>query len=181
MKTVVIYKSKTGFAKKYAQWIAEELVADIYDVSMFNPNMFTTYDTVIYGGGLYAVGINGVRYIKQNLDQLKNKKVIVFATGMSPFREEAISDLKNKNFTSDEQKHIQFFYLRGGFDYNKLTPLYKVLMTLLKWKIKWKIKSKKELTNDETGILASYDKPVDFTRRKNTDKIITYVNSLYEL
>ena len=24
-KTVVVYKSKTGFAKKYAEWIAEEI------------------------------------------------------------------------------------------------------------------------------------------------------------
>jgi len=39
MKTVVIYKSKTGFAKKYAEWIAEELVADILDVSMVTSNM----------------------------------------------------------------------------------------------------------------------------------------------
>lgn len=27
MKSVVIYKSKTGFSKKYAQWIAKELSA----------------------------------------------------------------------------------------------------------------------------------------------------------
>jgi len=50
-------------------------------------------------------------------------------------------------------------------------------MTLLKWKIKWKTKSKKEITPDERGILASFDKPVDFTRKKNIDELITYVNS----
>ena len=33
MKTVVIYKSRTGFTKKYAEWISEELSADIFDVS----------------------------------------------------------------------------------------------------------------------------------------------------
>jgi len=173
MKTVVIYKSKTGFAKKYAEWIAEELVSDIFDVSMVTSNMMATYDTVIYGGGLYAVGINGVKFITQNLDKLKDKKVIIFATGVSPFREDAISEVRNKNFTSEEQKHIPFFYLRGGFDYSKLNPFYKVLMTLLKWKIKWKTKSKKEITPDERGILASYDKPVDFTRKKNIDELIT--------
>lgn len=135
--------------------------------------MLTAYDTVIYGGGLYVVGINGVKYIRQNLNKLKDKKVIVFATGVSPFREEAISEVKNKNFTAEEQKHIQFFYLRGGFDYSKLKTFDKVLMTLLKWKIKWK----KELTPDERGMLASYDQPVNFTRKKNIDKIITYVNS----
>jgi len=126
---------------------------------------------------LYVVGINGVKYIKQNLNKLNDKKVIVFATGVSPFREEAISEVKNKNFTSEEQKHIQFFYLRGGFDYNKLKTFDKVLMTLLKWKIKWKIKRKKELTPDERGMLASYDQSVNFTRKKNIDEIIAYVNS----
>ena len=173
MKTVVIHKSKTGFAKKYADWIAEELSADIFDVSKINTNMLTAYDTVIYGGGLYAVGINGVKYITQNLDKLKDKKVVVFATGASPFREEAISDVRDKNFTSEEQKYIQFFYLRGGFDYSKLKPFDKVLMTLLKWKLKMKT----NLTPDDRGMLGSYDRPVDFTRKKNIDEIITYVNS----
>ena len=173
MKTVVIYKSKTGYAKKYAKWIAEKLAADIFDVSKVTTNMLTAYDTVIYGGGLYVVGINGVKLITKNLNKLKDKKVIVFATGVSPSREEAISEVINKNFTSEEQKYIQFFYLRGGFDYSKLKPFDKVLMTLLKWKIK----TKKELTPDERGMLETYDKPADFTRKKNIDKIITYVSS----
>ncbi|MBU3114002.1 flavodoxin domain-containing protein [Clostridium lacusfryxellense] len=173
MKIVVIYKSKTGFSKQYAKWISEELSADIFEASATNTNMLATYDTIIYGGGLYAGGINGTKYITQNLDKLKNKKNVVFATGVSPFREEAISEVRDKNFTCEEQKYIQFFYLRGGFDYSKLKPFDKVLMTLLKWKIKMK----KKLTPDERGMLASYDKPVDFTRKKNIDEIITYVNS----
>ncbi|MBU3189570.1 hypothetical protein K9O30_07560 [Clostridium bowmanii] len=41
---------------------------------------------------------------------------------------------------------------------------------------KWKLKIKKQLTPDEKGMLSSYDRPVDFTRKKNIDGIITYVN-----
>ncbi len=173
MKTVVIYKSKTGFTKKYAEWISEELSADIFNALKVTTNILTAYDTVIYGGGLYVVGINGVKLITKNLDKLKDKKIVVFATGMSPSREEAMSEVRNKNFISEEQKHIQFFYLRSGFDYCKLKPFDKVLMTVLKWKIKMK----KKLTPDERAILASYDKPVDFTRKKNIDELTTYVNS----
>lgn len=171
MKIVVIYKSKTGFVKKYAEWIAEELSAEIFEASKIASDMLTTYDVVIFGGGLYAVGINGIKLITQNLNKLEGKKVIVFATGASPFREEAINEVKNKNFTYEQQKYIRFFYLRGGFDYSKLKPFDKVLMTLLKWKMK----RKKELTSDERGMLAAYDKPVDFTRKKNIDEIISYV------
>ena len=173
MKTVVIYKSKSGFVKKYAQWIAEELSADIFEASKVTPEMFADYDTVIYGGGLYAVGINGVKLIKQNLDKLKGKKVIVFASGASPSREEIISEVKNKNFTSEQQEYIRFFYLRGGFDYSKLKPFDKVLMTLMKLMLK----RKKELTPDERGMLHAYDMPEDFTRKKNIDELISYVNS----
>lgn len=177
MKTVVIYKSKTGFTKKYAEWISEELSADIFDGSKVTTNMLTVYDTVIYGGGLYAVGINGVELITQNFDKLKDKKVIVFATGVSPEREEAVSEVKHKNFTSEQQKLIRFFYLRGGFDYRKLGFLDKLLMTLLKTSIKWKVKRKKKLTSDEIGMLAIYDKPVDYTRKNKINDIINYVIS----
>jgi len=66
-------------------------------------------------------------------------------------------------------------YLRGGFNYNKLSSFDKFLMTLLKWKIK--NKKKEDLSADEKGMLAIYDKPVDFTDKKNIGKIIAYVNS----
>jgi len=142
--------------KKYAEWISEELSSDIFDISKVTANMLTAYDTVIYGGGLYAVGISGVKLITKNLYKLKNKKVVVIATGASPFREEAVNEVRNMNFISIEQKHIQFFYLRGGFNYSKLKPIYKVLMTLLKWKIIWKAKRNKALTHDERGMLETY-------------------------
>ena len=174
MKTMVIYKSKTGFTRKYAQWIAEELLADIFDASEVTINMMTTYDTIIYGGSLYAVGIIGVKLITQNIDKLKDKKVVVFATGASPSREDVINEVIDNNFTREQQKYIKLFYLRGGFNYSKLNPFDKILMTLLKWKMK--NKKEEDLTTDEIGMLAVYDKPMDFTMKKNIDSIITYVN-----
>lgn len=173
MKIVVVYKSKTGFAKKYAEWIAEELSANIFEYRSVNLSILLSYDTIIYGGSLYAVGINGVKLITQNMDKLKDKKVIVFTTGLSPARKEVIDEVKNKNFTSEQQKDIRFFYFRGGFDYNRLKPFDKILMTLLKWKIK----DKKELTPDEKGMLVAYDKPVDYTMKKNINELIEYVSS----
>ncbi|MDR3596583.1 flavodoxin domain-containing protein [Clostridium sp.] len=175
MKTVVIYKSKTGFTRKYAEWIAEELSADIFEASKVKINTLNKYDTIIYGGSLYAVGIIGVRLIKKNINKLKDKKLVVFATGASPSRDNVISEVIDKNFTVDEQKDIKFFYLRGGFNYNKLNPFDKFLMKLLKWKIK--NKKQEELSADEIGMLAIYDKPVDFTDKNNIYKIITYANS----
>jgi len=177
MRTVVIYKSRTGFTKKYAEWISEELSADIFHASKVTANMLLVYDCVIYGGGLYVVGIDGVKLITQNLDKLKDKKVVVFATGMSPSREEAVSEVISRNFTIEQQKIIQFFYLRGGFDYRKLNSFDKMLMTLLKASIKWKKIRKKKLIADEIGILEVFGKPTDYTRRAKIDELVAYVIS----
>lgn len=177
MNAVVVYKSKSGFVRNYAEWIAEELSADIFEVSKVNINMLTKYDTVVYGGSLHAVGINGVKLITKNIDKLKDKKLVVFASGASPSSENAIKEVIANNFTSDQQNHIKFFYLRGGFNYNKLPPFDKVLMTLLKWKIMSKKKQNKELMPDEIGMLAVLENPADFTRRANVEEIVIYVNS----
>lgn len=175
MKVVVVYKSKTGFTKKYAQWIAEELSADIFEISSVTSDMLTKYDTIVYGGSLHAAGINGVKLIIKNIDKLKDKKIVVFATGASPSRENVINEVRDKNFTADQQKYIKFFYLRGGFNYKGLGTFDKFLMSLLKLKLKRK--KKEELTSDEIGMLAVYDKPTDFTRKKDIDKITDYVKS----
>lgn len=172
MRKLVIYKSNTGFTKKYAEWIAQEASADILDFKKADLLTLNSYDVIIFGGSLHASGIKGVKFITKNLEQIKDKKIVVFATGATPSREETIKEIKNKNFKLEELKHIEFFYLRGGFDFSKLGIFDKILMFLLKWKIK----TKKELTIDDKGMLAAYNNPVDFTNKENINEIITHVN-----
>ncbi len=171
MKTVVVYRSKTGFARKYAEWIAEELAADIFEASRVSIGKLTAYDAIIYGGGVYISGINGVELITRNLDKLAGKRIAVFATGATPGREEEIREIRDKNFSQAQQEKIGFFYLRGGFDFHRLKPVDKALMTLLKWKLRMK----KNPTADERGMLAAYEQPADFTRRKNIAALISYL------
>ncbi len=173
MNSIVVYSSKTGFVEKYAKWIAEELSEKAVPVEDVDIDTLLKYDTIIFGGGLYAGGINGIKLIKKNLDQLQGKRIAVFASGASPPREETITEVRDKNFTAEEQKNIRFFYLRGGFDYEKLNMKDKVLMTLLKKKLQ----SKKDLTEDEEGMLSAYDHPVDFTDRKNILDLIEFIRS----
>jgi menaquinone-dependent protoporphyrinogen IX oxidase len=176
MKTVVVYKSVTGFTKKYAQWIAEDLNTDLYNVKEIDIGKLLYYDLIIYGGSLHAVGISGVSIIKDNLDKLYDKKIIIYATGASPAREDILDEVKDANFTDDEQKQLQFFYLRGGFNYEKLDFINKMLMTMMKWKIK--LTKPEKRTPDERGMLAAFDKPVDFTKKENLNELLNYARSL---
>ena len=174
MKTVVVYKSISGFTKKYAEWIAEKLEADLFMVEKINIDILLKYDIIIYGGSLHAVGISGVNIIKGNLNKLRDKNIIIFTTGASLAKESIISEVRDSNFSVEEQKQIQFYYFRGGFDFNKLNLINKILMTLLKWKIKLK----RHKTPDEKGMLAAYSKPMDFTKKENIKELLEYVLSL---
>ena len=70
MNTIVIYKSKYGSTKQYAQWIAEELDCEAVDAKTVKDDDLLKYDNIVYGGGLYAEVINGVTLITKNLEKL---------------------------------------------------------------------------------------------------------------
>jgi hypothetical protein len=75
MKTLVVYRSKSGFVQRYAEWIAGDLKADLLEGSGVTVDNLTGYDAIVYGGGLYESGINGVKIITGNLDQLEGKRI----------------------------------------------------------------------------------------------------------
>lgn len=174
MKTVVVYKSKSGYTKTYAEWIAEELQCDLRTGDNTTIDDLDQYDVIIYGGGLYAVGINGISLIKNNFDKLHNKKLIVWATGSSPGREDELEKVWAYNFTSEQMKKVKTFYLRGGFDYKKLGTIDKVLMRMLQVRLKI-IKDK---TEDQQGMLEAYDIPEYHCNKENMKPLIEYVRSL---
>ncbi|WP_094545553.1 flavodoxin domain-containing protein [Petroclostridium xylanilyticum] len=174
-KVVVIYKSKYGSAQRYAQWIADEVKADLFERSKITLNDILKYDTIVYGGSLYAAGILGISLIKKNFDRMKDKKVIVFSVGASPAHPEAINDIINNNFTEEMKEKVHFFHLRGGFNYKKLNPIDRVLMYFLKKKIEHK--KPDELTDDEKGMLACYKHPADWTNKKSINPIIESIKS----
>ncbi|MCK4980032.1 MAG: flavodoxin [Candidatus Delongbacteria bacterium] len=174
MTTIVIYRSKSGYVKKYAEWISEELITDLKEYSQVSINDLSKYRTIIYGGGVYISGINGVKFITGNLEIFEDKNIVVFASGASSGKPEDIDSIKRKNFTYGQLKIIKFFYLRGGFDFNKLKFPYTVLMRFMKWKLS----RQKLLTGDEKGMLEAFDDPTDFTNKENIKGLIEYVRNI---
>ncbi|MBP0955889.1 MAG: flavodoxin [Oscillospiraceae bacterium] len=168
MKTIVVYRSKTGYTKKYAEWIAEELGCDIKENAELSD--IIGYDMIICGGGMYAGTINGARLILKNLDKLSGKKLILFAVGANPGTDKDILPFWNKMLSTEQQKTIGHFFLRGGFDFSKLGKGDKLLMLMLKKHVQ----NIKNPTEEDLGLLAAYDVPVDFTDKANIVPLIDY-------
>lgn len=171
MKTVIAYRSKTGYTKKYAEWLAEELHCGCIE----NPSLsaLLAYDTIIYGGGIYIGKINGIGLITKNFEQLKDKRLIVFAVGISPGRDDELKTLWKNNLPSNEMlETIPTFYLRGGFNYQKLNLKNKFLMYGLK---KMHLEKIKNPTEDDKGMLAMYDVPQDFTDQQMLEPMLQFL------
>ena len=90
MSGIILYKSKYGATKQYAEWIAEETGFSCFQIDKADINEVARKDVIILGGGVYASGIACIPFLKKNIGKLKEKKIIVYACGASPFEESAV-------------------------------------------------------------------------------------------
>ena len=174
MGTIVVYRSISGFTRKYAGWIAEELGAPCVELGDFRRQTLADGDVVVYGGSLHAVGINGYRQFSRLAAGRKLKQLVVFAVGATPARAGVEDEVRKGNFPGEEGRDIRLFYLRGGFDYGKLDWYNRLLMKLLKAKLKFR----KRRGPDEECMLKAYDRPLDVTKKENVAELVAYVKSL---
>lgn len=174
--TVVIYESKYGSTKSYAQWIAAELSCPLFERKKFNPKDFEKYEVIIYGGGLYAGGLSGIKLIKENWNRLSSKKNILFTCGIAdPANPENISSIRTslgKTLSPEMMSHIRFFHLRGCIDYSELSLIHKSMMAMLRRMLLKKDTA--SLTNEDRQLLATYGKRVDFINRNAILPLVKY-------
>ena len=171
MKSIVVYESRYGSTEKYAKWIGEELNCKVAKISDTTTKDLLKYDNIIFGGWLHAGKIKGFKNIAKDIDKLKNKNLVVFIVGLSIMDDNMYEEISKNNFK--DMNNIKYFYLRGAFDYKKLTAFDKIMMNLFKIILK---KQKDEDMDENTrGMIDAYTNPVDFTDRKNIREIVSLV------
>ena len=131
MKGIVIYKSKYGASKKYAEWISEATGFPCVTTKEADINEVTKCDVIIIGGGIYASGIACVSYLKKNIGKLKGKKIIVFTCGASPYDEKSVNEIIKRNM-KDDLEGIPVYYCRGSFDMKEMSFADRTLCGMLR-------------------------------------------------
>jgi menaquinone-dependent protoporphyrinogen IX oxidase len=176
-KCVVVYESKYGTTKKYAEWIAEDLGADLFERKAASADALTGYDVIIYGGGLYAGGVSGFSFIKNNFNKIKDKRILLFTCGLGdPSVLENVDSIReslDQFMTPEMKKKVEVFFLRGGMDYSKLSFVHKSLMSMVQ-----KTVARKDAANrtpEETAMIETYGKVVDFTDRDTIKPLVDSV------
>ena len=173
MKSVVIYKSKYGSARIYAEWIAEALSCEALDAKNIKADSLLEYDNIIYGGGLYAEVIAGVSLITKNADLLKDKKIAVYTTGITPieYREYYDKLVIEKNFKNGVPQNIKVFNFLGKMLTDELSLVHKTALKSLK-----KLMSgKKNPTEMEKLLIDLCDFNDDCTDKESIKELVDYI------
>ena len=175
MSTVVVYKSKYGSTKTYAEWIAEELGCEAIDAKNVKIEDLLKYDTIIYGGGLYAEVINGVILLTKNLDKLGGKKLIVYSTGITPLKYREYYDklVIEKNFKPEMLEKIKVYNFLGKMILDELTFVHRSALKTLKQIMQ----NKKEPTEMEKLLVELCDANGDFSDRDSIKELVEYARN----
>ena len=151
---MVIYKSKYGSSKKYAQWISEATGFPCVSTKEADINEAANCDVIIVGGGIYASGIACTAFLKKNIGKLKGKKIIVYTCGASPYDEKSVNEIINKNM-KDALEGIPVYYCRGSFDMKEMSFADRTLCGMLRKSLAKK--DPKDLAVWESALLEATD------------------------
>lgn len=174
-KGIILYQSKYGATKKYAKWLVEETGYDCVETKAAKVANLQDYDVIILGGGVYASGIAGLQFLKKNINQLANKKIVVFAVGASPYDEKAIAQIRELHFKNG-MNDIPLFYCRGAWDEEKMKFSDRTLCKLLQ-----KAVAKQNSEGYEPwqkALMCAVGQKCDWTDKSYLEPLLKYIQSL---
>lgn len=173
MKTIVIYRSQTGFTQRYAQWIAEEVNGACVTVAEAKKLDLSGYDAIVFGGWACAGGISKLDWFQKQLPALKSKKLAVFCVGGSPADSPDIPAAMERNRQALNCAAVELFYCPGGFNYEKMSAPSKLAMKLF---IKVN-QARKDKTPAEEEAFQMMSRSYDISDKKYIQPIIAYLKS----
>ncbi len=172
MNEIIIYGSYYGTSKKYAEELSGK--TGIKACSYKDIKDINAYKTIIYLGGLYAGGVEGMKKTLKDLTDISNKKIIIATVGLAdPNDKENIDNIKSKmrsQISPDIYEKAEIFHLRGGIDYSKLSFLHKTMMNMV-YKKALSV-PEEEKTAEIRAMIETYNKQVDFVDLNSLDPII---------
>lgn len=161
MVGAIVYKSRYGSTQQYAEWLSESLQMELFDVSELRANDLDRFTPVIFCSPVYYGKVLLAKYIKQNWNLFKDKKIyFLTVAGVDKNAKQDIIDMMNLNFKPNILSHLKWFYLEGRMEVEKLKLLEKFI-----------VKRLAKIIEDESE-RKKFQKGYNQLQRKNLDIII---------
>ena len=172
-KSIVIYTSKRGSTKQYAEWIAEDLGCEAVTLADAKELDLYSYDCIIYGGWIRGSGIVDFDKFARMLDEQLMKRLLVFGVGFADETAENYAQVWGYSLGKIDPKNenrVLLYILGGRYDPAQVTGLDKFLMKTMRAVLL------SGSTTDAKGranmMKERIDKGCDMVRRENVDSLV---------
>ena len=175
MKTIIIYTSKTGFTKRYSEWLAEKMNADLIDLKdaqKKGDRFFDDYEAIVYAGWCMAGSVVKAKWFLDKASTWKGKRLAIMVVGGSPNDNPDVEETLNKILNDEQREYITAFYCQGGINYDKMKGPSKLAMKMFASALK----KRKDEKSRQVGeyISSSYD----ISDVKYIEPVVAYLNGL---
>lgn len=134
MSAVVVFCSQTGSAETYARWLADELGCGAMPLEHLDKAAGPA-DLVVLCSWFHAASLRGAKRFQGYMASHPEKRYAVVAVGATPMpcetwpaseHEEAF----RRSFPTDTYPDLPWTYCQGGFHFERLGTIDKVMMRL---------------------------------------------------
>jgi menaquinone-dependent protoporphyrinogen IX oxidase len=122
MKGVVIYKSRYGATRQYAQWLSTELELPMMATAEISVAKLNEFDFVIMGSSVYIGKLLIKSWLQDHAAILQKKKLFLFVVCGTPASDTAkTTAIVAKNLPLSLASRCQVFFLQGRLNLEKLS------------------------------------------------------------
>ena len=173
----VVYATKYGHTKQYAEWLKEETGADIFAVASFTSTKALEYKAVVFAGGVYGDKILIMDWLKKNLGQVNVNKMIVAAVSWyCNDSEEAKARLITENYPEQFKNVVPLIVINSGIDKKKTSVMDKAQLLAAQTSI-----NKHDVrTADDINALAIIKGYSDSTSKDNLKSLIAAIQNIID-
>ena len=180
MRGLVVYGSVYGTTRQYAEAIAQRFGFPCLPAGRAGRESLAACELLIFGGGLYAGGIAGLKKVLGALKGWEGKALILFTVGIAdPAVPENAAHLRRsieRQVPPVVLERAQVFHLRGGIDYGALKPVHRAMMAMLCRQLRRKDPS--ERSSEDQAVLDTYGKRISFFCLEELAPLLAAVETL---
>ncbi len=161
----IVFESETGNTKKYAELLGQKTGIPVYEHKDASKHLGAN-DEIIYMGWLFASGVKGYKKAAKKYDVKA-----VCGVGMRRACDEAVKDMVERNQISG----LKAFYLQGGYDLNKLSGIYKLMMKMMSKVILKELEKKETKTEEDLESIDMINNGRSLVKEENLAPILEWL------
>lgn len=175
MKTIVLYVSKMGATKAYAEELAKLIGGDAMPLKKFRwKKGLGAYDCFVFGGWVMGGKIQGIDTFLSHYDEMNDagKDIIVFSCGMSHPTPEGRKEMISINVL--DLYRVRYYQVQGSFDFQKLKFPWSMMM---KFTLN-KMEADPNLDDNKKALLSFRERPLIVHDEAKIEKIARMIGMI---